>query len=204
MKQGELSCVLPLQSLWPVLSLLPAWLFLHETPTLVACIGIVLTVFGVYALGLKGRSLHHPLQPFREDRASLYMLLSVILVTAGGVLDKIAIQVSNAALYSFMSTIGTIIALSISRRIQGIQDSASVRRMLRNLTVMGSLQGTSYTSYLLAMAAGPIAYVTAIRSSNILVGAALGIVLLKERLTKAKLLSFGLILLGGVLLAVGA
>lgn len=59
-------------------------------------------------------------------------------------------------------------------------------------------------AHLLAMAAGPIAYVTAIRSSNILVGAVFGIVLLKEQLTKPKLLSFGLILVGSIVLAVGS
>jgi transporter family protein len=204
MKKGELSRVLPLQSLWPVLSLLPAWLFLRETPSLIACAGIASTVLGVYALGLKGRSLHHPLQPFREDRASLYMLLSVILVTAAGVLDNIAIRASNAAFYSLTSTVGAIIALSINRRMRGIQDIIKVRHMLQNLIVTGTLQGTSYTTYLLAMAAGPVAYVTTIRSSNILIGTALGIVLLRERLTKPKLLSLVLILVGGIVLAVGS
>lgn len=204
MKHGELSRVLPLQSLWPVLTLLPAWIFLHETPSLTACAGIGLTVLGVYALGLKGRSLHHPLQPFREDRASLYMLLSVMLVTVTGVLDNIAIQASNAAFYSLLSTIGTVAVLSVSRQMQHVHDFVQVRYKLRNLVATGTLQGASYTTYLIAMAAGPIAYVTAIRSSNILIGAGLGIVLLNERLTKPKLLSSALILMGGIVLAIGS
>jgi len=204
MKRGELSRVLPLQSLWPVLSLLPAWLLLHETPSLMACFGIASTVLGVYALGLKGRALHHPLQPFREDKASLYMLFSVVLTTAAGVLDNIAILASNAAFYSLMSTLGAIVILGIHRQMQGVRDFAKIRPSLQNLMVTGTLQGTSYTTYLLAMAAGPIAYVTAVRSSNILIGAALGIVLLKERLTKPKLLSLVLILIGGAVLALGS
>lgn len=203
MKHGELSRVLPIQSLWPVLTLVPAWLFLHERPTFTACIGIGLTVLGVYALGLKGRSLHHPLQPFREDKASLYMLLAVVLVAATSVLDTIAIQASNAAFYSFMSTACAAIMLGVSRHMQGIKDLGKVRQALRNFMVTGTLQGASYTTYLLGMAAGPVAYVTAIRSSNILVGAALGIVMLNERPTRPKLLSFAFILLGGIVLTVG-
>jgi len=203
-RQGELSRVLPLQSLWPVLSLVPAWLFLHEVPSPVAGLGILLTMLGVYALGLKGRSLHHPLQPFREDRASLYMLCSVGLVTAAGILDKVAIQASNAAFYSLASIVAAVIVLSISRRLQKVDDFAKVRQMLQNLITTGTLQGTSYTTYLLAMGAGPIAYATAIRSSNVLIGSILGIVLLKEQLTKPKLLSFALILVGGVVLALGS
>lgn len=204
MKQGELSRVLPLQSLWPVLTLLPAWLFLRETPSAIACIGIGLTVLGVYVLGLKGRSLHHPLQPFREDKASLYMLLAVLLLTATGVLDNVGIQASNAAFYSLISTAGTVIVLSIRRHMQAVHDFTKVRYLLQNLIATGTLQGTSYTSYLLAMAAGPIAYVSAVRSSNVLVGAALGIMLFEERLTKPKLLSFILILVGGIVLALGS
>jgi uncharacterized membrane protein len=203
-RYGELSRVLPLQSLWPVFSLLPAWLVLREVPSLVAGAGILLTVLGVYALGLKGRSLHHPLQPFREDKASLYMLLSVVLVTIAGVLDKIAIEASNGAFYSLTSIVSAVVVLSISRRLQKVHDFAKVCHMLKNLVVTGTLQGTSYTAYLLAMAAGPIAYVTAIRSSNVLIGALLGIILLKERFTKPKALSFGLILVGGIVLAIGS
>jgi uncharacterized membrane protein len=43
--------------------------------------------------------------------------------------------------------------------------------------------------------------VASVRSSNVLMGSLLGIVLLHERFTKAKMLSFCLIASGGVLLA---
>src|SRR3982751_6842700 len=33
-RHGELSKVFPIQSLWPVFSLLPAWVWLHEAPSL--------------------------------------------------------------------------------------------------------------------------------------------------------------------------
>jgi len=200
-KESELSSVLPIQSLWPVLTLLPAWLILREVPNVVATIGIVLTVLGVYALGLKGRSLHHPLQPFRESRGSLYMLLAVILVTIAGVLDKIAIQASNAAYYSFVSTIGAVIVLSVVWQLSDANDFHVIKKNVKELSVIGSLQGASYTAYLVALSLGPIAYVSSIRSSNILLGSLLGIFLLKEKLTIAKAISFLLILLGGIMLA---
>jgi uncharacterized membrane protein len=200
-KQSELSSVLPIQSLWPVLSLIPAWLTLGEVPSVLGVVGILLTVAGVYALGLKGKSLHHPFQPFRESQSSRYMLMAVILVTIAGVLDKIAIPASDAIYYSFASTIGAVIALLTTLRVLKINEWQKIRTVMPELGRIGTLQGISYTTYLMAIAAGPLAYVASVRSSNVLMGSLLGIVLLHERFTKAKMLSFCLIASGGVLLA---
>jgi len=203
-KDDELSKVLPLQSLWPVFSLLPAWLMLGQVPTVLATIGVIITVLGVYVLGLKGKALHHPLQPFRQSRGSRFMLYGVMLVTAAGVLDKIAIDASNAIYYSFFSTIGAVISIGILLRLKRINDFDILRKNIREVGIMGSLQGASYTTYLMAIAVGPLAYVTAVRSSNILIGAILGILILKEKITFPKIASFVLITLGSIILAVGS
>lgn len=203
-KHGELSKVLPIQSLWPVFSLLPAWLLLRELPSPIAVLGVLLIVSGVYALGLKGRQLHHPLQPFREDKSSRYMLLVVMLITISSVLDKIAIEASNATFYSLMSTIGGVLVLYVTMRIRKVSEIHMLKGRVANLSLTGLLQGSSYTSYLIALSLGPIAYVTAIRSSNILMGAMLGMILLKEKLTFPKILSSILILIGGTILAIGS
>lgn len=203
-KHSELSKVLPLQCLWPILSLLPAWLMLGEVPTGVAVLGIVLTVLGVYVLGMKEKVLHHPLQPFREEKGSRYMLYVVVLVTLAGVLDKIAIDASNAAYYSFVSTVGGVLVLYATLRLRNINELGRLRPMIKNLGATGTFQGSSYTTYLLALSAGPVAYVSAIRSANVLIGALLGITLLKEKMTTYKLASFALILIGALLLALGS
>ena len=200
-KGSEISSVLPIQSLWPVLSLIPAWLTLGEIPSLFGFFGILITVSGVYALGLKGRALHHPWQPFREDKASRYMLLAVMLVTAAGVLDKIAIPASDAIYYSFASTVGAVLALLVTLCILKINEFREVSRLIPELAKIGSLQGASYTTYLMAIGLGPLAYVASIRSSNVLIGSVLGIIFLHERFTKAKFISFCLITVGSALLA---
>jgi uncharacterized membrane protein len=203
-KHSELSKVLPIQSLWPVLSLLPAWLMLGEVPTFMAVAGIAFTVLGVYVLGMKRAVLHHPLRPFREEKSSRYMIFTVMLVTLAGILDKIAINASSAIFYSFMSTLGAVAILYLTLRIYRVNDWAKLKMSFKNLGVIGTLQGSSYTTYLLALSAGPVAYVSAIRSANVLIGAVLGIVVLKEAITRFKMVSFVLILAGGVLLALGS
>ena len=203
-KHDELSTVLPLQSLWPVFSLLPAWLMLGEKPSFMATLGILCTVVGVYVLGLKGRMLHHPWQPFRENRGSRYMLYTVLLVTAAGVLDKIAIKACEAIYYSFASTLCSVLVFIVLLKIHKVQEFDKLHENLRELGFLGTFQGASYTTYLLAIGSGPIAYVTALRGSNVLMGAVLGIVLLGEKLTRPKAASFVLIAIGSILLAVGS
>ncbi len=203
-KHNDLSTVLPIQSLWPVFSLLPAWLILNEIPSLVAIMGILLTVAGVYALGLKGRALHHPLAPFRDNQGSRYMLAAVLLVTAAGVLDKIAIQASNAIYYSFASTIGAVVVLFCMLRMRGVNELSLVLPRRKEIGLIGSLQGGSYTTYLMAIGSGPVAYVASIRSSNVLMGSLFGIMLLGEQFTVAKKISYICIGIGGLLLAVGS
>lgn len=203
-KHSELSKVLPIQSLWPVFSLIPAWLTLGEIPTIISTMGILLTVLGVYVLGMKKNVLHRPLQPFREEQGSRYMIFAVLLVTLAGVLDKIAINASNAVYYSFLSTLGAVLVLFTTLCIYKINEFAALKSSFKNLGVIATLQGSSYTTYLLALSAGPIAYVAAIRSSNVLIGSLLGIIVLKENLTVCKVVSFALILVGGALLALGS
>lgn len=203
-KGSELSSVLPIQSLWPVFTLLPAWLVLGQVPSVVAIIGIIITLLGVYALGLKKKSFHNPLQPFKQDASSRYMLAAVVLVTTIGVVDKIAIDASAAVYYSFISTLGAVAVFGISLRLSKINEFQQLRTSVRELASIGTLQGGSYTTYLMAVSMGPLAYASSIRSTNVLIGSVLGIIVLKERLTRAKMLSFFLIAVGGIVLAIGS
>jgi uncharacterized membrane protein len=132
------------------------------------------------------------------------MLLAVMLVTVSGVLDKIAIEASNATFYSFMSTMGAVLVLYASMRVRKVSELHLLTGRISNLSLTGLLQGSSYTSYLVALGLGPIAYVSAIRSSNVLMGALLGIILLKEQLTLPEALSSIFILIGGIVLAIGS
>ena len=203
-KDGELSKVIPLQSLGPVLALFLAWLALGQVPSIVAALGVVTTVLGIYALGLKGKRLHHPLQPFREDKSSRAMLALVLLVTVTSILDKLAIGASNPLFYSLVSSLGAMLTLTVAMRMSNQRITSALRPFARGLGIIGSLQGATYATYLLAVASGPIAYVSALRSTNILMSSLLGILLFKEKPTKPKLVSFLLIIAGAVLLTFGS
>lgn len=203
-KHGELSKILPLASLGPVVSLLLGWILLSQVPSLVAVVGILVIVVGIYVLNLKGRYLHNPLKIFTADKANLYTLFGLILVAMAGVLDKRAIDASGPMYYSFVSTLGAVATLFISAKVSGVKETLLIKQHSKPLLVTGVLFGASYTAYILAIAHGPLAYVTALRNSSaLLVGSLIGLWFLKESFTKPKLVALLLIVAGSTLLALG-
>lgn len=203
-KHGELSKILPLSGLGPMVSLLFGLLFLGQTPSFVATMGVLVIAIGIYVLNLKGRYLHNPLKIFTADKANLYAFLGLLMVAAAGVLDKKAINASGANYYSFVSTLGAVVTLYISARLCGVKETAQVKLHKKSLAITGALFGLSYGAYVLALSTGPLAYVAAVRSSSaLLIGLMIGFGLLKEAFTKPKATALLLILIGSALLASG-
>ncbi len=203
-KHGELSKILPLSSLGPVLSLLLGWLLLSQIPSPVATMGIFVIGIGIYVLNLKGRYLHNPLKVFTADKANLYTLFGLIINAMAGVLDKRAINASGPMYYSFVSTLGAVATMFISARVTGISEMPQIRQQTKPLLIAGLLFGLSYAAYILALVTGPLAYVMAIRNSSaLLIGSLIGFWFLKEPFTKPKAAALILTLAGSTLLALG-
>lgn len=199
---GELSKVLPVQSLMPVLSLVLAWCILGELPTLLASIGVFIICTGLYVLHMNGKKLHNPLQPFLEDKSSLYMLGSTLAVALVAPLDKMAIEASNPLFFTVISTAGAAAILFIIAKFLK-QDKIAITSKWRALTGVGLLQGAAYASYIFALSFGPVAYVNAVKSGGVLIGALAGIIFLHEKLTQTKIIAFILLALGLGILAIG-
>lgn len=199
-KHGELSKVLPVQSLGPVLTIIFGLAILHQSPTALALAAICLVSLGVYVLNMQGRSFHNPLRPFMQDGASLNMLLSTALVAVMVPIDIIAIKASTPATYAIVSTASAAIILYASARLAH-KDSMPLVRLWRQLSILGTMQGAAYITVIIALTLGPAAYISAVKSSGILIGALTGVVILKEKLTIQKMISFTSIGLGLVILA---
>lgn len=197
-KEGDLSEVLPILSLSPVFSIFISWLLLGETPTLLGVLGILMIVAAVYFLRLKSNdSLLLPFRHLLRHKASIFMLFASLTMALGGSLDKMAINASSAAYYNFANTLGSgIIFFVIALLLQKDNDFSFIRKSIPTLLSFGLIAALSYTLYILALSSNFVAYVSAIRSSNVVIGSVLGILFLREELTKQKLFSLVLIILG--------
>ena len=198
---GELSKVLPVQSLIPVLSLGIAWVALGEVPTVAASIGVLVICMGLYVLNLKGRALHNPLRPFMEDKSTVYMLGSTLAIALVGPLQKVAIEASNPLFFTAISAAGAAGILFVIAKFLK-KDKLPLAQNWRMLTGVGLLQGAAYGSYMLALSVGPIAYVDAVKSGGLLIGALAGIMFLHEKVTHIKVAAFILLAIGLSILAI--
>jgi len=199
LKHGELSKILPLQSLGPIFALVLAWPLLHQLPSLTAFAGIVIVVLGVYVLNLKGRYLHNPLGIFKGDKANLYMVLNLVLIAIAGVLSAIAIKASEPLFFGLMNTLGAIPVLYACALLFKVKELTEVKRHIRPLLISGGLFGASQLTHMIALSLGPLAYVSAVRGSSAVMGAVLGIMYLRESVTIPKVVALSLITVGSII-----
>jgi uncharacterized membrane protein len=117
-----------------------------------------------------------------------------LLYTLAGVVDTIAIKASEPIYYCFVSTAGAVVVLFITSLLFKIRELHNIKQNISSLSVAGTMFGLSYAAYLLAISTGPLAYVTALRTSTILLSTMGIAIYLRESITRVKI--FALILIG--------
>jgi drug/metabolite transporter (DMT)-like permease len=203
-KHGELSKVLPIQSLTPIFVMITARIFIGQTPTPLAVLGIFIVVVGIYILNLKGKYLHNPLKVFSGDKANAFMLASLVITAFAGVCDKVAIQASDPVYYTLVNTCISCAALFLLSTALKVNVTATLKSLKKPLLVSGTLAGTSFLLYVFALRTGPLAYVSTIKGTSILMGSVVGYIYFKERVTNVKIAALGLITIGSVLLGLAS
>lgn len=196
-REGQLSEVLPLLSLTAVFNIFVSWWMIGERPTLFGALGIASIVLAIYILRLQEHEdLLYPFRHFFTHKASVLMMVNSVSIALGSTLDKVAIQASNPLYYNFMNTLGAGIVLFVIARMQRVADLPVIKKVFPLLLVVGLFQSLSYTSYILALSSNYVAYAVAIKGSNVIIGALLGIWFLREEFTRKKVMSLGFIGLG--------
>jgi drug/metabolite transporter (DMT)-like permease len=191
---------LPLQSFGPIFGMLLGWILIGQRPSLLAALGILIVVCGVYVLNLKGKYLHNPLKVFTTDKANLLIMGSLLLSTVAAVLDVVIIKASEPIYAAFVDTLGAVVVLYITSLLLGVKEPDAVKENIKSLSIAGFTYGGTFVAYLLALNISSLAYVSTVRTSGIIVGSALIGWYLKESITKIKLIALALIILGSIIL----
>jgi drug/metabolite transporter (DMT)-like permease len=202
-EEGDLSLVYPLSRSNPVF--IPIWaaLFLGERLSPLGLMGIAVTCLGVYTVGLEAISLKAILSPIRSlnTRPSQLALLTALFSSIGACIDKVGVGTVRPFFYVFLFFI--MMAVLYSGYILATRGGQAIGREWqanRGNVLLGGLFGTSYVLTLLAMATSAVSYVISARQVSVVVGAVLGVWLLKERYGAIRIASSLLICAGVVMI----
>lgn len=201
---GDLSVVYPVARSSPMFVAIAASLLIGERISPWGALGIALILFGVYVLHLKGWSGEELTRPLKAlgDPASRYAFVAALGTTVYSISDKMGVTAVDPLLYSFW--LGFVITGMLSLVIVKRRGVSLLREELRGslfrVSVAGVLVKGGYMLVLVAMSMAQVSYILALRQVSVVLGAALGVVLLKERYGGVRIVGSMIIFVGVYLL----
>ncbi|HEY7419562.1 MAG TPA: DMT family transporter [Ktedonobacteraceae bacterium] len=200
-RKGDLSLIYPLaRGTGPLLSTIAAVIFLGERPTLIAFIGVLLIVLGVFlisgGLRLFGR---------REAYAALFFgIVTGVFIAMYTLWDKEAVStfLVSPLLYFYGATIVRVALLAPYTARHWQTASTEWREHHFKIIGVGILSPLAYFLILVAFTLAPVSYVAPGREISVLLGTLMGARLLEEGDAKRRLLAASIMLLGIIMLAI--
>jgi drug/metabolite transporter (DMT)-like permease len=211
-QRGDLSVVYPISRSTPALVALVAVPLLDDPVTPLGGLGIGVVVIGMWLVQTSGVLRWSAL----SGPGTGYAVLTLLATAGYSILDKRAMVVLAAAepwsgplpvalcYFGLLQIAHTIpYAPLVLLRARPV-DVRTVLRSSPALLIVGSFASlASYALILAALQTASVSYVTAVRQCSVLFAAGLGVVLLGERPSRARLLGTVLIVAGVVGIAIG-
>ena len=195
-EHGEISLVYPIARGSGIgLTAFIAWIGLGEEISPLGAGGIGLVFAGILCLGAPA---------FKRQSHGLKLALGVgLTIVCYSLVDKIGVGLMHPIYYiTGMWIIGTLLRAPFVLREENVSLPATLRSSWPFILLIGLASMGTYLLILYAYTLGPISYIIAARESSIIIGAALGFIFLKERLTPCK--TVGIITIAGGLALIKA
>ncbi len=204
LKEEEVSLVLPILSLAPVLTLIFGSIILQESPNLYGIIGILLILAGIYMLKLNHakEGLMQPFHHLKNTRGVRLMLVVVVSMGISSIFDKIGVTHSNAYYYALVNYIVVSITLFIIAYIKARSHLKEIILYKKQFFTIGAVVAGYTILYLLALEGNFAAYAIAIRNASIIFTMIFGYLFFKEKDLQQKILAAIIIFLGLVAIKV--
>ena len=197
---ADLSIVYPLsRGAGPALLLVWSVLLLREPLTWGGVLGVLTIVLGLYVVNLPHLGgWKEPLRSLRRP-SSRWALAAGACISFYTIIDKVGIVYVSPLLYTYLALWWSVAMLTpFTLREVGWSGLRAEWRYSRGWTVLAGFTSLSaYALVLYAMARGtPASYAGAIREFSVVLGAAYGVLVLKESSGPMRLLGAGLVAAG--------
>ncbi|MFL0251432.1 EamA family transporter [Clostridium neuense] len=196
---GDVNKITPIDKSSAVLTIILAFLFLGETPTLFMALGVIVFAIGTYLMIQKKMSESHDV---KSKLWLFYAILSAVFAALTSILGKIGIQGVESNLGTAIRTIVVLIMAWIIVFIQKkhVMIKHIDRKSMVFIALSGLATGLSWLCYYHALQIGKASIVVPIDKLSIVVSIIFSRIFLKERLSKKAFCGLLMIILGTVLL----
>jgi uncharacterized membrane protein len=204
LKQEEVSFVLPLLSLAPVITLIFSALFLKEFPNIFGIIGVLLLLIGIYTLklDLAKEGLFEPFRHIKNSKGAQMMSIVFLSLGIGSVLDKVGVSATNAYVYAAVNYLTISIVLFLITIIKARSYLKELKKYWKQFFILGSVVAGYTLLYDIALQDSFASYAIAIRNASIIFTIILGYLFFKEKDLKQKLLAAVIIAAGLIFIKV--
>lgn len=203
--RADLSVTYPLaRGLGPTLVLIVSVWLVGESVSPTGLAGVLTVVVGIYLLNLRSLHPRSVLDPARMllRPGGRYAALTGVLIASYTLVDKQGVAVVNPLTYVYlMWVIAAAMLTPLVLARFGLRPWRRVSVSMRDVTLVAILCVAAYLLVLIALTMAPAPYVSAAREVSILIGAALGMTLLREPRTAPRFVGAGAIALGAALVA---
>lgn len=208
LKNLDISNSLPLMELSPGFVAVLGALFLNEVPNGYQIIGILLLILGTYLINLKRNGgFMEPMVLFFKSKGHNYILYALLLFTITSILDKIIVVKLNVTpehfifLHHFLTLIIFTTAFFIIRKDESFTILKSIGKDIWILIILVGFLSVFYRfTQILAVKAGPVALVLAIKRTSVFFACVIGGTLFKEETLLRRVAATIILILGGMLI----
>ncbi len=205
LSMSEISLLAPISSFNPAFVLIFATIFLHENPTPVKLIGILLIIIGAYLLNVDQirAGVFKPISKLLSDKGVKLFLISNLIWGMTPILQKKAIfETTPTTPLSVPLIEAVFIIVFLSPFFFKMKNVKKYTRTnLKFLLIFGFLATIGQFAALTAFSLNNVAYVTAVFKLSALFSIILGAVLFKEHHIQERFLGAFVMVIGTILIA---
>lgn len=198
-KVSPLSLTIPFLSFTPLFLIFTSFVMLSEVPSLGGIIGIILIVTGAYTLNIdtlkRFGDLLEPFGAISKEKGSIYMILVAFIYSITSSLGKIAILHSSPIFFGVIYYITLAVAFT-PLALRKAEGGLKIRENLLNYGSIGLFIALMLIFHVFAIIQTDVAYMIAVKRTNLLFSVIYGHLIFKEGRIKQRLLGSVMMLSG--------
>lgn len=192
---GDISVVYPIARGSAIATTaIAAHLLLQENMSATGAVGILLISIGVLLLGFKN---------IRQRRGIFFSIATAALIAGYSINDKLGVGILHPVAYIFwLASLTTIFLFPYIIIKRKADFSRAFDKMKKYALIIGPGSIATYLIILFVFQMTQVSYVVAVRESAVAIGALLGMVFLKEEISRQKIFSIAVIVIGMFLIRI--